>query len=158
MSQKEDENKWLTKSGKQDLFTDWIRAMDRLFSEKPLNGILQSMDEFFSNASFSKSIPIELDENQYHYIVKAKLPGIKRQQIDLELHNQSLLITVQNEETIATENNQNHSQYKNYTYNKISRSITFAKPIDSSKVKANHQDGLLEIVVPKIKGKPINIE
>lgn len=136
---------------KIDPFSDFLSNMDQLLGGKPSGGVLQTMDGFFKNSSINRSFPIEMLEEKKAYIVRAKLPGIKKQQITIEVLNQSLLITV------VTEDKQTqHNRTQKFTQT-ISRSVTFVKPITEKGILAEHQDGLLEITVPKVKGKEVKI-
>ncbi|MGM9923393.1 MAG: Hsp20/alpha crystallin family protein [Bacillus sp. (in: firmicutes)] len=144
------------KRKKNDSFSDFISNIDQLFSgPKPLGGVLQSMDSFFSNSTMNRSFPIELTEERDAYIVKAKLAGIKQQQIHIEAYNQSLLISIQRYETAGHKDSNGKTFSKKQTLQTISRNVTFVKPIDDQSVTAHHNDGLLEIIVPKLKGKEV---
>lgn len=140
-----------SKRKKQMPFSDFMQNMDHLFGGKPIGGILQSVDEFFQNSSTNRSFPLEMIEEPHAYIVKAKLPGIKSQQISIELYNQSLTITVQNDKQKESSTHSYRSQQT------ITRNITFLKPINDQNIIAEHKDGLLEITVPKKRGKEIKI-
>lgn len=142
---------------KPDLFSDFIVNMNHLFGNKTHkgNGLLQSIDDFFMNSSQNRSFPIEMEEKDNIYLVKAKLAGVSKQQIHIEAYKQTLVITVQNQETFYSKQQTFES---NHSKQIIQRNITFVKPIDEKAITAGHNNGLLEIIVPKIKGTAVTIK
>lgn len=142
------------KSSHGEVFNDFLTTIDRLFAEKPIKGLLQSMDDFFS--TFERGFPVELIEKETHFHIKATLPGIKRDQIDIEMLAQGVIITVKNAKVLKIHDNKGQSR-KKHTSNIVSRTISLPKPIDEQKATASHRDGVLEIKVPKLRGKRIAI-
>lgn len=136
-------------------FLNFINQIDQLFSGKNA-GMLQSLDNFFHNSSIRSTFPIEMKEEQNHYMVKAKLPGVNKQQINMEILGQSLLISVHHHEIINYEEGSKTYQTQQ-TYHTVKRSVTFVKPINEHGIKASFNEGLLEIIVPKIRGKEIKM-
>jgi HSP20 family molecular chaperone IbpA len=142
----------------QQPFQDFMRTMNHLFQEKPVKGFLQNMDDFFSSPFPFNAFPIEMDETEKEYIISAKLSGVKKDQIDIDVFQQYITITVQNTETLVNEDTEHKSIFKKNSLQKTSRTITLTKPIDEQKVKANYEDGLLTIRVGKEKGKRLRID
>ncbi|WP_042346478.1 Hsp20/alpha crystallin family protein [Bacillus massiliigorillae] len=144
-----------SRRNRNDTFSDFISNIDQLFSGKPIGGALQSMDSFFHNSTMNRSFPIEMTEEHDSYIVRAKLAGIKQQQINIEAYNQSLMITVHNYEQSHQHDKNGKTLSQKQAFQTVSRSVTFVKPINDQGIIAQHNDGLLEVVVPKIKGKEV---
>ena len=145
---------------KPDLFSDFIWNMNNLFGSRTnkSSGLLQSIDDFFMQSSPNRSFPIEMEEKDTMYIVKAKLPGISKQQIHIEAYKQTLVITVQNQETFSKKNSTNQTYEARHSQQIIQRNVTFVKPINEKAISAGHNNGLLEIIVPKIKGTAVKIK
>ncbi|PLT28373.1 Hsp20/alpha crystallin family protein [Peribacillus deserti] len=141
----------------KEKFSELRGAFDAFFSEKPIKGILQSMDELFTLSFSERSFPLEVQEADEHYLVTAKLPGISRQQIDIEMLKQSLIITVTHHAELEKKNDKTTSIHREQSLKKLSRTVSFHKPINEKDITANHKDGLLVIIIPKIKGKRISI-
>ncbi|WP_163100955.1 Hsp20/alpha crystallin family protein [Peribacillus alkalitolerans] len=157
MTQKNDEQKGIVKREKKDIFSEWMNTIDDLFGEKPINGILQSMDSFFTNASLSRGLAIKLEENQNDYVISVELPGVKKNQIEIECFNQSLSITVNQKELIQEKNVDKGTLFSKSSSQTLSRAISFPKPIVASKITANHEDGILKISIPKQRGTVIDL-
>ena len=139
-------------------FADFISNMDQLFSGKAYGGVLQTMDQFFQSSSAkNQRFPVEVSEQKNAYMVRARLPGISKQQIHIEAHQQTLVINVQNKELVEQRDTNGNLIHSHSSSQIVSRNVNFTKPIDTSRIKAAHKDGLLEIIVPKKPGKEIKI-
>lgn len=147
------------KKGKNEQFGEIVKSMNQFFNEKPMKGFLQTMDEFFKNP-FPLHSPFLVDvrETEDEHIITAELPGIKREQIHLDVLDNYVTISVQSHE-LYTEEDENQKIFKKrQSVQRSSRTIPLPQPIIESKVKATYQNGLLKIQVPKQKGKQITIE
>lgn len=144
---------------KDEPFGELVKSMNHFFNEQPVRGFLQTMDDFFKNPFPSvPSFQIETLETEKDLLVTAELPGIKKEQIHLDILGNRLTITIA-DNTDHIENDENHQVYKkNQSMQYASRTITLPQPINEKKVKAHYRDGLLQISIPYIKGKKINIE
>jgi HSP20 family protein len=92
---------------------------------------------------------IDLHENDNSYTVKAEIPGVKKEDIDVTVQDGVL--------TINAESRYEHEDKKDgrvirqeRRYGKYVRSIRLGKDIDEEKVKANYKDGVLELKLPKV--------
>ncbi|MBP1914596.1 Hsp20/alpha crystallin family protein [Lederbergia galactosidilytica] len=139
-------------------FQHLIRSMDRLFTESPNQGLLQSMDDFFTQAKPFGGFPVDFTENSKEYIINAQLPGVKKEQIELEILPQYVTITVHQQEKVEKEDAKNHVFYKKGIWNKSSRTIPLSKPTIQHKAVAQYKDGILNIRIPKEKGKKLSID
>lgn len=147
------------KKGKNEPFGDLMKSMNQFFNEKPVKGFLQTMDEFFRNPfPFQSSFHVDVRETEEQHIITAELPGVKREQIKLDILDNYVTISVQSNE-IYTEEDENQKIIKRrQSMQRSSRTIPLPQPIIESKVKASYQNGLLKILIPKQKGKQIKIE
>lgn len=136
----------------------FMRSMNQFFQEKPVKNFLQQMDEFFSNPFPNMAFPLSVNETEGATIIKAELPGVNKEQIQLDIYDHYLTISINHQEILTEENSQTKTFHTSKTYKRNSRSIAFPHPIDERKVTASYQNGLLTIKVPKQKGKKIMIE
>ena len=132
--------------------------MNDLIHEKPVKGFLQSMDEFFNNPFPSGAFPVQVRELEDETIISAELPGIKKEQIRLNILPNQLTISIENNEVEAKEDLNNHFFHKKVSQQRLSRTISLPMVINERLVKASYRDGLLTIRIPLVKGKTINIE
>lgn len=147
------------KKSKTEPFSDLFKSMNDLFHEQPIRGFLQSIDEFFKTPfPLSAAFPVETVETKEEYIITAELPGIKREQIHLNISGHYVTISIDNNEMITEEDEKNQLYHKRQLRQHSSRTISLPYQINEKKVKASYRDGLLQIRIPQEKGKVIRIE
>lgn len=140
-------------------FSDLMRSMNDFFNEKPIRGFLQSIDDFFKTPfPFDAGFPVETVETVNEYIVTAELAGVKREQIHLNITGNYLTISVENREIETAENENNQVYRRRFVRQQSSRTISLPPAINESKIKASYRDGLLQVRIPREKGKMIEIE
>lgn len=94
------------------------------------------------------SIPVELIEKENEYEVKAQLPGVKKEDLDIEVEKNYITICAKKEE----EQHEDKKSYKKteFQYGEFSRSVYLPNEVDSEKAQAEFKDGILTIKVQKI--------
>ncbi|RZB37567.1 MAG: HSP20 family protein [Desulfobacteraceae bacterium Eth-SRB2] len=88
---------------------------------------------------------VNVTEDKDNYYVRAELPGIKADKVDMSVTGNSLSIA--GERKITPENGDYHRREREE--GKFSRIISFPMQIDQSKVEAQASDGILTVVLPK---------
>lgn len=112
---------------------------------------------FFSEAflpalSGNANIKIDVMENEKEYRVEAELPGIRKEEINIDLKHDKLTISVQRSEEV----NEERESYlrKERKLGSYSRVIHLPNAKEEG-IKAKHQNGILTIIVPKLEEKEI---
>ncbi len=102
---------------------------------------------------------LDVVERDQEFQVKAELPGIRKEDIDISLENGVLTITAESKsETEEKEGDRVIRQERRY--GKYVRSLRLGKEIDDKKVQASYKDGILELTLPKaeeVKPKKISV-
>ncbi len=143
----------------QEPFRELVKTMNDFFTEKPIRGFLQSIDEFFKSPfPFESGFHVDTIETGNEYIISAELPGVKKEQIHLNITGNYVTISVENQELETQENNQTHVYRSKFVRKQSSRTISLPHAINEKKVKASYRDGLLQIRIPQEKGNVIEIE
>jgi HSP20 family protein len=95
---------------------------------------------------------VDLVDKGNKYLIIADLPGYKKNDIEIQLNKDSLILSAEKK----TEKEQKDQQYlhRERTYSSCKRIINFAEEIDPSKVEAKMNKGVLEVVAPKKEPKP----
>ena len=93
------------------------------------------------------SIRMDVKETPAEYIVKADLPGIKKDEINVSLLNQILTISVDREE--EEEEKDFDFLIRERRYQSMKRSIPLGFAGTGENVKAEFKDGVLEVHVKK---------
>lgn len=93
-----------------------------------------------------KSFDLDIKETENNYTVEANLPGFKKDEVSIELHNGKLTISVNRKET-ENKNEENYV-YRERKFYSSKRTVNLPDS-DSEKVKAKLEDGVLTIKVDK---------
>jgi HSP20 family protein len=126
-------------------------AMQNLFEDSYVNSP--------SSRGTSLSMPLDVAETEDGFVVEAALPGVKSEDLDITLQNNIL--------TISGEVRQSHTEgaKPNYhrverRYGRFSRAISLPTQVDSTKVEAQLNNGILRLHLPKaeaVKPRKISI-
>lgn len=102
--------------------------------------------------------PVDIYENaQQEIVMKAELPGLSREDIDLRVENNTL--TLRGERKRDSEVKQEQFHRVERSYGAFSRSFALPTRIDTDKVRAEFRDGVLTVSLPvKAEAKPRQIE
>jgi len=103
---------------------------------------------------------IDLHEDGKSYTVRAEIPGVKKEDIDVTVHDGVLTINAESRYE-HEEKEEGRVIRQERRYGKYVRTIRLGKDVDDSSVKANYKDGVLELELPKVeevKPKKIAIE
>jgi HSP20 family protein len=90
---------------------------------------------------------IDVFEDQESVTVKAELPGLKREDIELSVQGSTLTISG---ERRRDEDPEDTEHFRSETYfGRFQRCIILPQPVDAAQVKATYRDGILCIELPK---------
>jgi HSP20 family protein len=155
----DNQNNKNNKNNKPEPFGELMKSMNSLFNEMPIRGFLQSIDEFFKSPFPPvSSFPVETTEKGNEYLISAELPGVKKEQIHLNVAGNYLTITVENNVLETEEDDKNQIFTRRFSKQQSSRTISLPQPINEKKIKASYRDGLLQIRIPQEKGKIIPLD
>ncbi|MED4014810.1 Hsp20/alpha crystallin family protein [Sutcliffiella cohnii] len=156
MEQKDKKELQAKKQG-EPVIRDILKSMDDFFTHSPLKNIVKQMDEFFTNALQENTLSIETTETDNEFLIFCKLPGVKKDQITIETFDKYVTITVKHEE-ISEMKKDHHLLNKSISYKHASRTIPVPPYVKTHQLKANYQDGLLKIIIPKKQRRKYEIE
>jgi HSP20 family protein len=118
------------------------------FSRNPWTGLESEIDRLletaftdFAGASAAGQFPVGLHEDKDHTYVRAELPGVKREDINVELTDGYLTITAARK-TPAAEGKGEQSF-------SLSRSVSVPEAVQADKVAAAYENGVLTVTLPK---------
>ena len=125
--------------------------IDRLF-ESPFS-LLQEKQPFFTNWGPA----LDLYEDKDNVYVRAEVPGVKKDDLEISLHEGTLTLSgerkadkrVEDAEAIRAER----------FVGRFSRSVALPSPIQGERVTASYRDGILSVILPKAEeSKPKQIK
>lgn len=124
------------------------------FGLEPMDEVLRSMLRPWRGEAMPRAPQIRIDvhEDDAGYTVKAELPGVSKDAIEVNIEGNQVTISAElkKEEEEKKEGRVLRSE-RQYGY--ASRSFTLASEIDEAKATAKVQDGVLQLTLPrKVKG------
>ncbi len=119
-------------------FTRWDPIRDLL-------AIQQRLDRFAPGPA-GWIPPVDLHETPDHYVITAELPGLKREDLEIHMHDGTLMLSgVRQEREIACE--QYHRVERGH--GSFSRTFQLPVPVDADRIVADLRDGVLTVTCPK---------
>lgn len=115
------------------------RNFDNLFPEYLFNQEAKGM-----------AMPVDIKEYEDHYKVKVELPGIKKDDIFIDINKSSLKIEAHKESEREEENKRQKYHKSEFRYGHYSRTLYFPNEIDVKGSKADLKHGVLDINLPKL--------
>ena len=132
-----------------DPFTDLVtlrEAMDRLFDQS----FIRPGQTGAREVTGARSMPIDLYERNGDYIIKAYLPGVKAEDVDINADQGTLTIQAHIPGEAEREESKNYKWLVNELgYGDVVRTVTLPALMDAGKIDAAVENGILTVTVPK---------
>ena len=102
---------------------------------------------------------LDLYQNNDNLVAQVELPGMRKEDIEISLHDGTLTISGERKiESPRGENGEQAERSERYV-GKFRRSVTLPVHVDASKVGASYRDGILTVTLPKAEeAKPRQIQ
>jgi HSP20 family protein len=126
--------------------------IDRLF-DSPLADLTHA-----SNLLSGWTPALDVYEQKENFLIKAELPGMKKEDITVSLHDGSLSISGERKSETKHEDAEVYRAER--FFGRFQRTVTLPAQVAADKVKAQYQDGILTVTLPKTeeaKPKQINV-
>ena len=130
-----------------DVFGDFDRIVDSFL--KPTNA---------NTVNFLPSC--DVNETNDHYLVSFDMPGMKKEDIKIELLGNQLVIAGERQREVKSENSETYIRHER-AYGKFERTFTLPTSINADKIEAQYENGELKIALPKAetaKGRTIQVQ
>lgn len=127
-----------------------LRLLDPTFGDN----FDAAIRRFFSPAVFeSEATPlkmrIDVSENERAFTVKADIPGVKKEDINVRVDGNLVQIDAETKSEKETRGNGDKVLRSERHYGSISRSFSLGQDVDEAKVQAKYADGVLTLELPK---------
>lgn len=119
-------------------FDDFTNMLDDFFSDSWLSGRSLMRDTF----------KLDVEELEDHYKIDAELPGVKKEEVSLDMNEGKLTIAIRREE--KTEEEKKNYVHQERRFCAMQRTIYLGNASEED-IKAKLEDGVLSITVPKAK-------
>jgi HSP20 family protein len=121
-------------------------------------------DSFFNAPSVwerdgEQSLALDVAEEGETFIVKASVPGMKPEDLDITITNN--VLTIKGETKEDQEIKQENYHLRERRFGSFVRSVTLPTPVDADKVGATYENGVLTLNIPKseaVKPKRIAVQ
>ena len=139
--------------------SDLSASLDRLaIMRAEMDRVFESTFGLFSRSPAPLSRwrpPVDVYQDKDQFTVIVELPGHKKEEIEISLHDNTL--TISGERKCEESGEQEFLTER--SYGKFQRSLTLPTAVDAEKVKASYKYGLLQVVLPKAEeAKPKQVE
>lgn len=142
VGKKKDKIKWFWE---EEDFFEPFREIQREF-QRQFRSMLQPLQTF----------PIDLSETEKEIIIRADLPGFKKEEINVEGYEDKILISAKKKK--ETINKGENFYRRERTAGELKRLLTLPTEVDINKGKVNFSNGVLEIILPKKEAKKKKIK
>jgi HSP20 family protein len=93
-------------------------------------------------------IKVDVEENDKAYVVKAEIPGVKKEDIDIQIDGNVVSISAESKREKKVEEKGKVIRSERY-YGAMLRSFSLANDVDQAEATAKYTDGILELTLPK---------
>jgi len=102
---------------------------------------------------------VDLYDSPDNILIKADLPGLRKDEIELTIHDNQLILKGEKKKDARVE--EDHYFKSERFYGSFCRTVPLPVEVDADKVDASYQDGVLTVTLPKkeeVKPKQISID
>ena len=125
-----------------------LGVLDSFFNDDFFRGNLPSFRLLPEAGTDIGNIAVDIKETDTGYTVKADFPGLSKDDIEVSVDNNVLTIAAEHKDE-AEEKEGGRIIRQERRYGRYSRSFNLGKNIDEGKIKAEFDNGVLTLVVPK---------
>ena len=117
-------------------------------------------DDFFNtNMTTQRTAPavnVKVDENAYTMEVAA--PGLKKEYCRISINDEgNLNVAIENKFEHKEEDKKEHYLRREFSYTNYQQAYTLPEDVDKNGISAKVEDGVLTIVMPKVKKEEVNV-
>jgi len=127
-----------------------LRTFDP-FALDPFDGTFRNLMRpwRFEMPETAPRIKLDLMEQDGSYTVKAEIPGVKKDDIDVRVDGNTVTISAEVKSDKEEKGNGGRMLRRELQEGYASRSFTLPCPVDEGQVQASYQDGVLALTLPK---------
>lgn len=120
-----------------------LANMHKMFNEYPLT---------LEDTSIGAFTPkVNTREGEFAYHVDVDLPGVKKEDINIDVHDRTL--TISGERNYKNEVKEEDYYKVETSFGKFQRSFTLPDSVDVENITASTDNGVLEVTIPKLQEK-----
>jgi HSP20 family protein len=133
-----------------------MRILTRWEPARGLNTLQDQVNRLFNDsfrstdeeASLSAWAPaVDIYETEHELVVKADLPEVDSKDLDIRVENN--ILTIRGERKFEKQVNEENYLRVERSYGSFARSFTLANTVNAEAIKADYQNGVLTLSIPK---------
>lgn len=146
-----------------------MTALTRLDPIREMSTIRNTLDRFFNERLFdmplmweqnreSVSLALDVAEEADKYIVKASVPGVNPEEVEITVTDN--VLTIKGETKEDKEIKEENYHLRERRFGSFMRSVTLPAPVNADKIEAVHENGVITLTLPKsdtVKPKKIEL-
>ena len=114
-------------------------AMDRMFDDSFMRSTMSS--------GRAASFPIDLAETDQGFLLRAALPGVRPEDVQITIHGETL--TIRAESKAQEERKEENWLIREQRSGQYQRLVSLPAPVNPDQAEASFKDGILELTLPK---------
>jgi len=99
-------------------------------------------------AGSEKNLAVDVAENDESYVVKASVPGINPEDVEITFEDE--VLTIKGEISNESEKEEENFHIRERWYGSFGRSLRFPANVDAEAIEATYENGILTLDVPKV--------
>ncbi len=111
------------------------------------------MDESYVNTKKNFLPACDVHENKDYYFFSFDIPGVKKEDIQIELKDNTLCISGEKRNEY-NKKEWDDRQFHEKFYGKFHRSFNLPVTVSEKDIEAQFKNGVLELLIPKVKAEP----
>jgi HSP20 family protein len=127
-----------------------LTRLDEAFDDL-LRGFFVRPVAFEGNRSADQQVAqfrVDVSESEQSYCVRAELPGVKKEDINIAIDGDQVAITAESKNEKEVKDGERVLRTERY-YGKLHRAFQLGQPVDEDAAVAKYADGILEVTLPK---------
>lgn len=129
------------------------------FADRHLGGLMHNMDDWMNRLMGARrptgmtplDISIDVSENDRAYTVKAEMPGVRKDDISVQIDGNFVSISAEVKRHTEEKKDEKVLREERY-YGAISRAFTLPSEVEQAQAQAQYVNGVLELTLPKRTG------
>src|SRR6266852_6928969 len=118
----------------------------------PDNQLNRMFNDFFGRATQDQNLTtwapaVDIYEGEHELVVKADLPDIKPEELDIRVENN--ILTIRGERKFEKKVDEKNYLRVECAYGSFARSFSLANTVNSEAIKADYKNGVLTLSIPK---------
>lgn len=109
----------------------------------------RELDDWFkAETELLRQVPVEMTEDDRNVTVRASVAGFKPEEIEISIKDNVLMMSGKTEREEKRESEKTF--YSEWNSDRFCRTLTLPQDVDADRAKAKLNDGVLEVIAPKI--------